>query len=111
MARKAADGVNRSQAIRDVYKAKPDVSVKEVIETLAGKGIRVKPGLVYMIKGRLSTRKRGRRKGQKSAQKVAKVTAVSTNGDVLGTIKKVKALASEVGGLKKLQALVEVLVA
>ena len=53
--------------------------------------------------------------GNQLSKSVASVTAngavVSTSGsnDVLSTIRKVKGLASEVGGLKKLMALVEAL--
>lgn len=107
MAKRASGGVNKSQEIRKVFEANPDMSAKEVIETLKGKGVDVKPGLVYLIKGKLSGRKRRRRR---KARQVAAVAArVSSNSDVLGTIKKIKSLADDVGGIRKLKELVEVL--
>ena len=72
----------------------------------------VNAGLYYFNKGKMKGR-RGRRK--KARQMVASVGAtMSINGptkasDVVATIIRVKHLASEVGGLKKLKAVIEAL--
>jgi hypothetical protein len=81
------------------------MEAKEVVSTLAGKGIKVADTLVYYVKGKMKGRK-GRRK--KARQMVAKVGATG-NSDPVATILKVKCLASEVGGMKKLKALVDAL--
>src|SRR5436305_14044713 len=65
-----------SAAIRDVLKENPKLTAKEVVTTLAKKGLRVKEGLVYFVKGRMKGRK-GRRK--KAGQMVARVTATGNS--------------------------------
>ena len=94
-----------SAAIRDVLQDNPKLTAKEVVATLAKKGLRVKEGLVYFVKGRMKGRK-GRRK--KAGQMVARVTATG-NSDPVATILKVKKWAEEVGGIKKMKALVDAL--
>src|SRR5436190_966190 len=94
-----------SAAIRDVLKANPKLTAKEVVTALAKKGLRVKEGLVYFVKGRMKGRK-GRRK--KAGQMVARVTATG-NSDPVATILKVKRWAEDVGGIKQLKALVDAL--
>lgn len=111
MAKKAQPGdVNKAHEIRELIRKYPDISATEVISTLAGKGITILPTQFYFNKGKLSGSK-GRRK--KARQMVANVSAtMSSDGppkasDVVATILKVKHLASEVGGLRKLKELVE----
>jgi hypothetical protein len=115
MAKKTKSGeVNKSAEIRELLKQNPEISANEAIATLAKKGIKIQSTLFYFNKGRLKGRK-GRRK--KARQMVANVTATMSNngaapkstGDVVATILKVKHLAADVGGLKKLRALVEAL--
>ncbi len=108
MARKAQNGeVNKSAAIRDLLEQNPSIKAKEVVTTLGERGVKVAPGLVYFIKGKMKG-KRGRRK-QLQGQETRVATGGLATSDPLATIRKVKALASEVGGLKKLAALVEAL--
>jgi len=78
------------------------------VATLGEKGIKVTDSLVYFVKGKISGRKSRRRRAQKA---VAQVTAVTPSSDVdaVKTILKVKGWATEVGGLKKLKALVDAL--
>jgi len=102
---KRKNGVNKSEEIRQVFKSNPKMPVKEVVSTLAGRGIKVADNQVYFVKGKMSGR-RGRRK--KAGLMVARVTATG-NTDPVKTILKVKGWASEVGGMKKLKALVDAL--
>jgi hypothetical protein len=102
---KKKDGVNKSEEIRKLMLAHPEMPVKEVVSTLAGKGIKVTGNLVYFIKGKMKGRK-GRKK--RARQMVAKVAATG-NHDPVATIMKVMGWANEVGGLKKLKALVDAL--
>jgi hypothetical protein len=107
MARKtSADGVNKSQAIRDMYAKNPDIKAKDLISELAAQGIEVKTNLVYLIKGKLKGEKKRRRR---NASNAADVAVASGSNNALATIKKVKALASEVGGLRTLKAIVDAL--
>ena len=80
------------------------MNVKEVVSSLAGKGITIAPNLVYLIKGKMRGETSHRRKVNRNAAKVA-----STSGNAVATIIKVKALAAEVGGLGTLRALVDAL--
>jgi hypothetical protein len=107
-----AGEVNKSAAIRELLKQNPHVTASEVVSTLAARGIKVNPSLFYFTKGKLKGRKGRRRKIQRQVANVMGSNGVATptnTGDVLATIKKVKGLAAEVGGLKKLTALVEAL--
>jgi hypothetical protein len=98
-------GVNKSEEIRKLWRANPNMPAKEVMSTLAGQGIKVTDALVYYVKGKLRGR-RGRRR--KARQMVAQVSAMG-NGDPVTTILKVRKWADELGGLRKLRALVDAL--
>jgi hypothetical protein len=105
---KQKNGVNKSEEIRQMLRANPMISAKEVSETLKAKGIKISDKLFYLVKGKMLG-KRARKK--KARNMVAKVAATTGNGniDALSTILKVKALANQLGGLKKLKALVDAL--
>jgi hypothetical protein len=100
------NGVNKSEAIRDLLRENPGIKAKEAIDILGKQGIDIASSLFYFTKGRIRGGK-GRRKKQRS--QVGTVMGSNVRSDIVGTIKKVKALAEEVGGLKKLQALIEAL--
>jgi len=100
--------VNKSEEIRQYLKTNPRAGAKEVLTALSQRGIKVSENLFYYIKGQLKGRKGRKKKAQKVVAKVADATGV-VKSDALATILKVKGLASEVGGMKKLKALVEVL--
>jgi hypothetical protein len=102
---KQKSGVNKSDEIRLLLKANPKISAKEVVSTLGAKGIQVSEHLYYYVKGQMKGRKK---KAQKIVSQVATNTHTSKS-DALATILKVKKLASEVGGLKTLKALVNAL--
>ena len=58
MAKKKVGGPNKSQAIRDLWKANPKMKAKEIVSTLAGKGIAVNVGLVLHGQGPHQGKKR-----------------------------------------------------
>jgi hypothetical protein len=94
-------GVTKSQMIRQMLEADPDTGMKEVIGTLAGKGVKVQPSLVYAIKSQMKVKKR-----RAARQKVA--TTATVNGqDPLVIIRQVKGLAEQVGGIARLKEIVE----
>lgn len=102
MAKKArAKGINKSQAIRDALSENPKAGSKEIVARLAEKGIKVSGTLVYYIKSK--ARKAIRQQKRMAAASVAK------NGSAVDVVIRVKALATEVGGIKQLKQLVDVL--
>jgi|SRR6516165_12579954 hypothetical protein len=103
---KKRNGPSKSAAIRDVLKANRKMMAKDVVSTLAERGIKVKEGLVYAVKGYMKGRKGRRRKAQ---QMVARVTPTTGSADAVKTILKIKSWASEVGGLRRLKELVDAL--
>ena len=102
---KKKNGVNKSEEIRQLMRAHPEMSVKEIMSTLAGRGIKVADTLVYYIKGKM----KGRKGRHKRAQRMVANVAATGNTNPVAMILKVMGWASEVGGLKKLKALVDAL--
>ncbi|HVK13193.1 MAG TPA: hypothetical protein VM597_30855 [Gemmataceae bacterium] len=105
MAKKAAEdpSINKSQAIRDVLTGNPAIKSKDLIGQLAGKGIKVAPSLVYMVKSKLN---KGRRKARRDRASAAAGAAVKNPVEV---ILRVKDLARELGGYRNLKQLVDLL--
>jgi len=105
--------VNKSQAIRDVLNKNPAMKAGDVVAALAARGIKVKTGLVYIVKGHMKAKKGRRKKARQLVDKAAAAMdnkgAATTTADVVATILKVKQLAAEVGGIKKLKTLVDAL--
>jgi hypothetical protein len=101
---KKKDGVNRSEEIRQLLKTKPELGPKEIMSTLAERGIHVSGSLVQFVKGRLKGRQDHKQKTEKAGAKAAGATK---QDDPLTAIRMVKVLASRVGGMKKLKALVD----
>jgi hypothetical protein len=114
MARKSSKPgeVNKSQVLRELLTKNPEMKASEAIATLAKQGLKVIPSMYYFVKGKMSGKKGRRKKARRMVEKVS--ATMSSNGpaktgDVISTILKVKHLAAEVGGLKKLAALVDAL--
>jgi len=105
---KQKNGVNKSEEIRQLLKVNPKITAKEVCSTLGAKGIKVSEKLYYLVKGKMLGGQAHKKKARKMVAKVAASTGTGS-ADALSTILKVKSLANEVGGLKKLRALVEAL--
>ncbi len=101
---KQKEPVNKSAAIREQLTQNPKMKAKEIVAALAEKGIEVKPGMVYFTKGRMKKGKQGKARAKAEANTG---NARAVRSDPVGIIRKVKNLASEVGGLAKLKALVE----
>lgn len=98
--------VNKSEAIRQEFQANPKAKASEVVATLAKKGIAVKSGLVYMIKGRMVQMKSHKRK---KAARVARAGQKSGMTDPVTLLLKIKELAKEAGGIDNLKTLVGIL--
>lgn len=107
MAKKAAeDGtpVNKSQAIRDFLAGNPKADTKAVVAGLAEKGVKVAPTLVYFIK---SKQRQARRRAKRD--RVAASSGQMAANNPVEVVLRVKDLAREVGGIKNLKLLVDLL--
>ena len=109
------DAPNKSQAIRDLLTENPNLSVHDAISALGAKGIKTNKSMFYFVKASMKSKKRKAREKvateMVTATKKAASTSTSSNGatDALATIKQIKGLAAELGGMKSLKALVEAL--
>ena len=117
MAKKAQDGgVNKSQAIRELLKDNPEIKAGEAIAALGKKGITIKTNLFYFVKGSVEGQTKRRKKNKQKAVSLATASTVgstttptATKSDALATIRKIKSLAGEVGGLRTLKGIVDAL--
>jgi hypothetical protein len=94
---------NKSQAIRDLLTANPEMTAREVLSALSARGLKVTDNLVYFIKGKMKAKTQRRRRVVRAAR------AASANGDPVTLIREIKALAGKSGGIGKLKELVEAL--
>ena len=101
---KAKAKTNLSQAVREYFTANPNSSAKEVVAGLGAKGITVKEGLVYAVKGSMKEKKRRKKRVAKAA--MAATTTPSSNGtvakaDAITMIRAVKDLCSQGGRVRE----------
>ena len=114
MARKSSKPgeVNKAAELRELLRQNPDITASEAIATLAKRGIKIIPTTYYFNKGQMQGKKARRKKARQMVEKVTATMSANgpmKTGDVVATILKVKHLAAEVGGLKKLKSFVEAL--
>ena len=96
--------VNKSQAIRDLFAVNPRAETKVVIAELAQKGIRVSPTMVYYVRSK-------QRQARRDAKR-ARVAASSQSTGIANPVElvlRVKDMAREVGGIRNLKQLVDLL--
>lgn len=94
----------KADAIRELLKQNPQAKVREVTAALAAKGIKVSDNHVYMIKSRA---KLAKRKANRAA-----ATASATRSGISNpaeAVTQVRRLAHDLGGLRNLKQLVDVL--
>src|SRR4051794_17118691 len=96
--------VNKSQAVRDFFAANPGADSKAVIAGLAEKGVKVSPTMVYYVRSKLKLAKRRARR-----ERVAESSRKTTAKNPVELVLRVKDLAREVGGVKHLKQLVDLL--
>ena len=94
----------KSAAIRELLAQNPKTPVREIVSTLAGRGMKVNPNLVYAIK---STSRARHRKQQRQQAVQAGRNAGMANPVAL--VLRVRQLAVEAGGMRHLKQLVDVL--
>lgn len=95
-----AKKINKSQTIRDFLSQNPKSTNREVIDGLAQKGIKVSYNQVYFVK------MKGKKAKRKAAVKAYRAAGMS---NPVEAVIKVRALAADVGGMKNLKQLVELL--
>jgi hypothetical protein len=95
-----AKKTNKAKAIRDFLSEKPKATNREVMEALGQKGIKVSYNQVYFIK------MKGKKAKRRAAVKASRAAGMS---NPVEAVIKVRALASEVGGMKSLKQLVDLL--
>ena len=101
MAKQNATGgrsINRSEAVRDAIALNPKAGTKDIIANLSDKGIKVSHTLVYYVRSK-----------QGQARRRAKREQVAAAGNPVELVLRVKTLAREVGGIKSLKQLVDLL--
>ena len=97
---KKKTGVSKSQAIRDYLAKNPNATASEVVPALAGKGIKVTPGLVSNVKStsgpkRRRKKKAGRKKVVKRRRPGRRSAAELSAKDLIAA----KQLADQLGGI------------
>jgi hypothetical protein len=95
---------NRSEAVREALAQSPKAGSKEIITNLAARGIKVSTTLVYYVKSKQNQARRRARRAEVAA--TSKRTATT---DPVELVMRVKQLAGEVGGLRNLKMLVDLL--
>jgi hypothetical protein len=103
---KKKGGPNKSAAVRELLTQNPKSPVKEILDTMAGKGMKVTPNLVYFLRARMRADKRKLAR-QKTAPSLSSSNLHKSN--TVELVRKVKLLAGELGGLKRLKELTEIL--
>ena len=110
MSKTKADGagngkpVNKSEAVRGALAENPKAATREIIARLAEGGIKVTPTMVYYVR---SKQKQASRRARR--ERVAESSRQSGAKDPVELVLRVKDLAREVGGIRHLKQLVDLL--
>lgn len=96
--------INKSQAIREALDEHPRAKSKEIVALLAEKGIKVAPTLVYYVKS-----KRRQAKARQKREQIAEASRRTSAPNPVQLVQRVKSLAEEVGGIRNLKHLVDLL--
>jgi len=97
-------GVSKAESIRQVLKEAPAAATKDVVATLAGRGVRVSANHVYLIKSKMKQRRRRQKR-----ERVAEASRKTPAANPIELVARVKGLAREVGGISNLKQLVDLL--
>lgn len=95
---------NKSAAIRDALIQNPKASSKDVVSLLEKKGVKVTPTMVYYMKSKQI--QANRKKKRTDAAAMSESIKVKNPVEL---VMKVKQLAHEVGGIKNLKKLIDLL--
>ena len=103
MPRKKQRG-QKSSAIRELLEQNPKMPVKDIVSTLAGRGIKVNSNLVYLLRSKMHFKRR--RQKRRAAVQAGRNSGVA---NPVALVLKVRQLAAEAGGMRHLKQLVDVL--
>lgn len=111
MAKKRAGGTNKSAAIREYLKSKPDAGPTEVRNELKKKGIDVAPALVSNVKAAMLGKKRKKKakRGKPGPKPGGARKAAATDKVSLSSLIEARAFAEKVGGVEQAQELLKAL--
>jgi hypothetical protein len=98
------ESANKSEAVREELTRNPKAGTKEVIAALAERGVKVAPTLVYYIRSKQSHARRKIKREQ-----IAETSRNTHAANPVEVVLRVKDLAREVGGIKNLKMLVDLL--
>ena len=108
---KKKGGPNKSQAIRDYLKSKPDAGPTEIVKELKKKGMTLTPALVSNVKAAMLGKKPGKKKrrGKPGPKPGAKRTARVADKVSLSDLLDAREFVDKVGGAEQAQALIKAL--
>ncbi|QDT67349.1 hypothetical protein MalM25_02460 [Planctomycetes bacterium MalM25] len=111
MAKKKAGGPNKSQAIRDYLKNKPDAGPTEIVKELKKKGMTLTPALVSNVKAAMLGKKPGKKKrrGKPGPKPGSKRVASISDKVSLSSLIEAREFVDKVGGVDQAQALLKAL--
>jgi hypothetical protein len=95
---------NRSQAIREALAESPQAGSREIVTQLAKKGIKVSATLVYYVRSKQNQQKR-----RQKYERVALASQATAATNPVALVLRVKELSREVGGIRHLKQLVDLL--
>ena len=105
MARKSADGTNKSEVIRNYKRDNPDSGPKAISEALTKSGNKVTPAFVSTV---LSNDKRRSGKPGRRGRKRGRKPGSSSNG-AMNQLIQAKKLSDQLGGIDKARAALDAL--
>lgn len=104
MAKRRSNGVNKSEAIREILGQDPKTPVKDIVATLSQRGIKVNPNLVYLIKS-----KRSQKAKRESRLRAVEANRMAGLANPVELILEVRKVAEKAGGMRHLKELVDML--
>ena len=98
VAKRRKDGVNKSQAIRDILAQTPKSPVKEIVAQLGQRGVEVNPNLVYLIKSK--RRHKTKRENRLRAVEANRKAGLANPVELILEVRKVGEKAGGMGHLE-----------
>jgi hypothetical protein len=84
--------------------ANPKAKVKDIVDAMGKKGLKVSPNLVYLLKAKGKAKKRRMKR-----QKAVAASRNAGHSNPVGLIVDVRHLAVKAGGMRRLKELVDIL--
>jgi hypothetical protein len=104
VAKRKKDGINKSEAIREILAQTPKSPVKEIVAQLGQRGVKVNPNLVYLIRS-----KRSQKKKRENRLRAVEANRMAGLANPVELILEVSKVAAKAGGMRHLKELVDML--